>query len=48
LDLSVVRDPLNSMTGQRGAKATWVLIAASEYFVQAAGALTASGRPARG
>ena len=40
-----MRDPLNRMTRQRGAKAAWVLIAASEYFVRAASALTASGRP---
>ena len=45
LSLSVMRDPLDRMARQRGAEATWVLIVASEYLMQAAGALAASGHP---
>jgi hypothetical protein len=42
-----MRDPQDRMARQRYAEATWVLIVASEYSVQAPGALAASGHPPR-
>jgi hypothetical protein len=38
LTLAVMRDPQHRMARQRGAEATWLLIVASEYLVEAAGA----------